>query len=236
MRKLCFVLFAVCISASAFSQSSTKKKLNRAADHFMVQLATNFWNGTPDSVDRFIKSFNRSANVYVMFDKPFKGNQKLSLGAGLGIGTSNIYFDKMEVKISNFGATLPFIRTDTGYHYKKYKLSTTYLEAPIELRFMSRPETPNKSVKAAVGIKIGTLIGAHTKGKTLETATGTKLNGFVTKESTKTYFNSTKLAITARAGYGMFTLFGSYNITNIFKDGVAADTRLIQAGITISGL
>ncbi|MFC4263164.1 outer membrane beta-barrel protein [Ferruginibacter yonginensis] len=239
MRKILACCIAVIFTTFAMAQTTGKKSIklaDRAADHFLIQLANNSWNGTPDSVSKYIKGFNRSANVYVMIDKQFKGNQKFSVGIGVGIGNSNIYFDKMETKIGAFSSRLPFVRTDTGNNYKKYKLSTTFLELPVELRFMSKPSTPNKSFKAALGVKVGTLVNAHTKGKNLQTATGTKLNGFTVKESTRTYFNSTRLAATARVGYGMFSLFGAYNITNIFKDGVAADTKLLQIGITISGL
>ena len=241
MRKLPVVVFALLVSATAFSQTATTAKktvplVNRAADHFMLQLATNFWNGTPDSISKYQKGFNRSANVYVMFDKAFKSNQKFSGAIGVGVSTANMYFDKMEVKIGAFNSELPFIRTDTGNHFKKYKLSTAYLEAPLELRFMSNPANPNKSFKGAVGIKIGTLVNVHTKGKLLENSAGTKLNGFIVKESTRQYFNGTKLTATARVGYGIFTLFGAYGLTNVFKDGVAADVKAVQVGLTISGL
>ena len=239
MRKLFAILFACTISTIAISQtkSSIPTKIgNRAADHLMVQLATNFWTGTADSVTSYIKGFNRSANVYLMYDKQFKTNPRLSAGIGVGVGTSNIYFDKMETRIAANSAKLPFIRTDTGNNYKKYKLATAYLEIPVELRFMAKPETPNKSLKAAVGLKVGTLLNAHTKGRNLQTASGGKLNGFTVKESSKAFFNTTRLAATARVGYGIFSLFGAYNITGVFKDGVAPDIKPVQIGITISGL
>ena len=238
MRKLPVFLFALIFSASAFSQTKNKqiKLPNRAADHFMIQLASNFWNGTADSVSGFLKGLNRSANAYVMIDKPFKNSPKFSAGIGIGVGTANIYFKNMEVKIGALTPKLPFIRTDTGNHYKKYKLATAFLEIPLELRFSSNPETPNKSFKGAIGIKAGTLLNAHTKGKGLENAGGAKINSFTVKESSKSYFNTTRISLTARAGYGIFSVFGAYGITNIFKDGVAPVTRLGQIGITVSGL
>jgi hypothetical protein len=44
------------------------------------------------------------------------------------------------------------------------------------------------------------------------------------------------LAATARVGYGNFTLFGAYDLSGIFKDGVAANMKSLQIGLTISGL
>ena len=239
MRKIFAILFACAISTMAISQTKTTiptKLGNRAADHLMVQVAGNFWSGTADSVSNYIKGFNRSANVYLMYDKQFKTNPKLSAGIGIGVGTSNMYFDKLETRIASNNAKLPFIRTDTGNNYKKYKLTTAFLEIPVELRFMAKPETPNKSLKAAIGVKVGTLLNAHTKGKNLQTASGGKHNGLTVKENSKIFFNTTRIAATARVGFGIFSLFGAYNITGIFKDGVAPDTKLIQVGFAISGL
>ena len=239
MRKIFAIVFACTISTLAFSQTNptTPAKLgNRAADHLMIQLASNFWSGTADSVSKYVNSFNRSANVYLMYDKQFKTNPRLSAGIGVGVGTSNIYFSKLETRITAFNPKLPFIRTDTGNNYKKYKLATAYLEIPVELRYTANPETPNKSIKAAIGVKVGTLLNAHTKGKNLQNSGGNKLNGFTVKESSKSFFNTTRIAATARVGYGIFSVFGAYDLTGIFKDGVAPDTKLIQVGIVISGL
>jgi hypothetical protein len=244
MRKLLVALFALTASVSAFSQtttqSDTKKKkydiVSRAGDHFMIQFAQNMWMGTPDSIDSHIKGLNRSANVYLMLNKPFKGDPRFSVGLGIGIGTSAIYFKNMNVNIASTATKLPFVATDSGNHYKKYKLSTSYLEVPVEFRFTANPENPNKSVKAAIGLKVGTLLKGATKGKELQNKAGTAISNSIDKVSSKTYFNSTRLAATARIGYGVFSLFGSYGLTPVFKDGVAEDIKVLQVGLTISGL
>jgi hypothetical protein len=239
MRKLLFILATVVFSLGAFAQPSSKKsKLmdGRAADHFMIQLGTNFWSGTADSVKNYIKGFNRSANVYVMFDKQFKNSPKFSLGIGIGVGTTNIYFKKMEARITANNSKLPFIRTDTGNNYKKYKIASAFLEIPIELRFTSNVENPNKAIKIALGAKVGTLINAHTRAKNIQNSAGTRLNNFTYKETAKSYFNTTRIALTARVGYGIYSLFGSYAISNVFKDGVTPDIKSGQIGICISGL
>jgi hypothetical protein len=239
MRKIVFAIAASLLFTTSFAQAPTKtnkSKAERAADHFMFQVAANFWSGTPDSVSKYIKGFNRSANVYVMYDKQFKSSPKFSVAGGIGIGTSNIYFNKMEAQITSSSSKLPFIRTDTGNNFKKYKLTTAFAEIPLELRFTSDPNNPNKSIKGALGVKVGTLLNAHTKGKQLRNSAGNLLNNFATKDLSKAYFNTTRLTLTGRVGYGIYSLFGAYSFTNMFKDGVAADTKLLQIGITISGL
>jgi hypothetical protein len=239
MRKLFFILFLAIASIASFAQTGSKKAKimpDRAADHFMLQLGTSIWNGAPDSISNYIRGFNKSANVYFMYDKPFKSNPKFSIAVGLGVGTSNIFFNKMEVRIAGTKNVLPFIRTDTGNNYAKYKLTTAFLEVPLEFRFTSDPSNPNKAIKAALGLKFGAMINAHTKGVDLQNAAGTKLNQSTVKESATAYFNSTRIAATARVGYGIFSLYGSYDLTGMFKVGVAPDIRMMQIGLCISGL
>ncbi len=238
MKKLVLFLFALVASLSMFAQAPAKNINYKdiPADRFMIQLANNSWIGTADSVSGRIKSLNRSANVYVMYDKKFKNNPKFSFAIGAGIGTSNIYFDKMNVLLTSSKSKLPFIRTDTGNNFKRYKVSTAYLEIPLELKFSSNAENPNKAIKAAIGVKVGTLINAHTKGKGLRNSSGAAIAGFTEKASSKGYFNGTRISATARVGYGLYSLFGSYSLTNLFKDGVAPDTKTLQIGFTISGL
>ena len=240
MRKLSLmtlgVLFAF-IGKSQINPIDGKMDFSaKANDHFMVQLSSDHWLNAPDSIQSKTKSSSRGANVYVMYDKSFKGNPKFSIAFGVGIGTSNIYFDKMSVNINGTTPQLGFNNLDTVSRFSKYKVSTAYAEIPIEFRFFSNPKNPNKSFKLALGAKVGTLINAHTKGKTLLNGSGTTINQFSQKITAKGYFNSTRIAATARVGYGNFSVFGSYNLTNMFKENVAADIKLLQVGICFSGL
>ena len=240
MRKLSLIVLVLISCLPAFSQTAKEKKnkeiLNRSGDHIMIQLSSDHWLGAPDTVTSHIKGIARGLNAYVMYDKKFKADPRFSIAGGLGVSTSNIYFKKMDVDIAATKTTLPFTKTDSVDNYKKFKLSTAFLEIPIEFRFSSKPETPGKSVKVALGIKIGTMLNAHTKAKILRTASGSVLSNAIDKVSTKSYFNTTRIAATARVGYGNFSLFGSYSLTTMFKTGVAADVKLLQVGLTISGL
>jgi hypothetical protein len=239
MKKLAVTLLALFCLISGFSQSKnnkTKDLINRSGDHLMIQLATDHWSGTPDSISGRMKALGRGANVYVMLNKPFKSNPKLSLAFGIGVGTSNMYFKKMRVDIAATSTKLPFVNLDSADRFKKYKLTTAFLEIPLEFRYTANPDNERKSLKFAIGVKAGTLLNAHTKGKNLENKNGTAIGGYTSKISTKTFFNTTRFAATARIGYGNFSLFGSYQINNVFKDGVAAEIKPFQIGLCISGL
>ncbi len=238
MKKLLFIVFALVTVLSASAQEKKKKSgfMTRTGDHLMLQLTSDHWTGAPDSIKSRMKGLARGANVYVMLDQRFKGSPQWSVAFGLGVGTSNMYFKNMVVDIKAKTNKLPFRNVDSVDHFKKYKLTTAFLEIPLELRFTFDPENESKSIKAAIGVKVGTLLNVHTKGKTLLDKNGATLNSYTAKETAKGYFNSTRLAATARVGYGNFSLFGSYQLNNIFKDGVAADMKLFQVGLNLSGL
>ena len=126
---------------------------------------------------------------------------------------------------------------DSTNHFKKYKLATSYLEVPLELRYTANPENVNKSLKAALGIKVGTLVNAHTKGKTLQDKNNNTIGTYAEKISNKKYINGTRFSATARLGYGIVSLFGTYQLNSVLKEGVGSpDMKLYQVGITISGL
>ncbi len=244
MKKIVFAVISCLFFSMAFSQESTpsstnNNKLNfnsRSGDHFMLQLSSDHWAGVPDSISSHQKGLSRGFNAYIMLNKPFKSAPKLSLGIGVGISTSNIYFKKMEVDVKAAPGLLPFIAEDSADHFKKYKLATTFLQIPLEFRFTAKPNEPNKSFKAAVGIKVGTLVNVHTKAKTLQNAAGTTINGYLEKENSKRFFNTTDFMATARLGYGIVSLFGSYQLNRLLKDGAGPNLKLYQIGLTLSGL
>lgn len=199
---------------------------NRPNDHFMVQLGYTGWAQVPDSIKT--KGFSRSVNVYFMFDFPFKSTQQLSAAVGLGIGSDHIFFDKSFPDVKGTTANLRFNRSSDTSLYKKTKLVTSYLELPIELRYVTNPEKSDKSFKVAVGAKVGTMLKAGTRSRAEE--------GYLLKESSKNYFNTTRVVGTARIGYGHFSLFGTYQFTGLLKDGAGPVLRPFTIGLALSGL
>jgi len=201
----------------------------RASDHFMLQFGMAGW-GKPDDITT--KGFSRTFNGYFLFDFPFKSNPKLSVAVGPGVGTDNIFFDKTTVDLNDRNG-VKFLR-DTITRYKKHKLVTGYVEAPIELRYSTNPENMNKGWKFAVGAKIGTLIDAKMKSKIDLDATGT--GGYFTKEKDRRYINSTRFALIGRVGLGNFSVFGSYTVTDFFKEGLGPSVKPYSFGVVLSGL
>jgi hypothetical protein len=241
MKKIALFAFSCLLINSLLAQDTTFKKkkepislAGRANDHFLIQFGYTGWAGKPDTIAT--RGLSKSFNVYFMFDFPFKTNPKLSMAFGPGISSDHILFDKTYVGLKDATQTLQFRDQSDTNHFKKTKLNTTYLEAPVEFRYTANPLNSDKSFKFAIGVKVGTMINAHTRNKDLENKSGNALNSYTMKETSKRFFNTTRLVGTARVGLGHFTLYGSYQVTTLFKEGVAADIRPFSIGLTISGL
>src|SRR5947207_2003130 len=71
----------------------------RANDHFLIQYGADAWPNVPDSINTH--GFSRHFNAYVMLDKPFKSNPHFSVGIGIGLGTSNIFFSNTYVNLKS---------------------------------------------------------------------------------------------------------------------------------------
>ncbi len=243
MKQIALLLFAVSLIATgavAQTDSIPKKKkrdwniTNRANDHFMVQVAYDGWASMPDSIKT--TGFSRSLNFYLMMDFPFKSDPRFSAAIGIGIGSSGIKFDKTEPNIISTASTLPFTNRADTTHFKKFKLVSTYAEVPVELRFITNPENSDASWKIAIGVKLGALLDVHTRGKTLVNSAGNTLNNYSEKVKSKNFFSGTRLAGTARIGYGHISLYGQYAITGFIKDGRGPNVHPYSIGLTFSGL
>jgi hypothetical protein len=236
-----FLLMAACLLTAAFAPAASAQSGDAKAgtalsevekpsrDFIMLQFTYDSWTNTPDSVK--IGGFGRGFNGYICYDFPIQKSH-FSFAAGIGVGSSNIYFKDQQVRVSDTGALGTQVRfVPEAYDYKKFKMSTTYLEAPFELRFFGNKDNRNKGFKAAIGMRAGLLVGAHTKGN--RSVEGTKL---VEKENTKRYMEKWRFGATARIGWGNVTLFGAYNFNSLFSEGSGPQVTPYSIGLCVTGL
>lgn len=247
MKKLFLLLIGFCFATfiSAQETPTTKKKdwskvrlTNRANDHFLLQYGITNWSGKPDSINT--KGFSRTFNFYVMVDMPFKTDPRFSVAAGPGIGVDNIFFEATNLTTTNHTNPLAFQNVKDTNHFDKYKLVNAFLELPVELRFSSNPENSNKSFKIALGAKVGVQVSSHTKGKRWVDKNGDLIPGFddkyVRKDKDKFFFNGNRLVGMMRVGYGNLSLFGTYQIGSLIKEGLGPQVKPYTIGLTLSGL
>jgi hypothetical protein len=187
----------------------------------------------PDTINK--AGFSKSFNAYFMFDFPFKTNPRLSMAFGPGIASDHILFTKTHVGIKDPVAVMRFTNMSDTNHFKKTKLATVYLEAPIEFRFSAKP-LKGDGFKFAIGVKIGTMLNAHTRNTKFQTSENKPLNDFTMKESSKNFFNKNRLSVMGRVGFGHFSVYSSYQLTALFRDGLGPVVRPFSVGLTLSGL
>ncbi|RXK59658.1 hypothetical protein ESA94_11360 [Lacibacter luteus] len=247
MKKLLlFMLIAVSVAAVNAQETEKKKKKdwskvnlgNRPKDHLIFQVGYLNWLQKPDTIAT--AGFARSINAYFSFDFPFKTDPRFSVGLGAGVGADNMFFNRnagrnLNIVNSNGFSFAKNTGKDTANKYKSIKLATVYLEAPVELRFMVDPANPNKSLKFALGMKVGTLISATDKTRFTQDAAGN--TAYTLKEKDRKNFNNLRLAATARIGFGNFGIFGQYQLNDMIKEGQGPNMiRPMTVGITLTGL
>ncbi|HEY6081944.1 MAG TPA: porin family protein [Chitinophagaceae bacterium] len=232
MKKLLLVLAFIGTGYVLYAQDSVPAVKSTASgltkysrDYVMLQVGYDGWAGKPANVK--VGGLSRGFNFALMYDFPVNKSH-LSLGAGLGISTSGMFFNKQRVGISDSTTQLQFPADST---FKRFKLATTFLELPLELRFRQYENNANRGFKAAIGVKFGTLLNAHTK----ETgaAAGYKMTE---KISSKRFFNSYRIAATARVGWGNLSLYGTYSLTPLLKQGAGPAINPYSIGLCLSGL
>ncbi len=233
--KYCLAILALCTLPTSILVAQEKSEKAQAEiqkpsrDFVMLQFTHNSWENKPDSVQ--IKGIGRGFSGYLNYDFPIS-KSNFSFAAGIGINVSNIYFKDQELVFTDTGVAGQQVRfIPESIDYKRYKLTTTYLEAPFELRYFGNKANRNRGFKAAVGLKVGTIVGAHTKGR--YTVEGQKMTE---KVNTRRYFETWNFAGTARIGWGNISIVGNYNITNLFKENEGPAVVPYSIGICLSGL
>jgi hypothetical protein len=88
----------------------------------------------------------------------------------------------------------------------------------------------------ALGAKVGTMLAAWTKGKNLQNNQGNTIGDYTEKQKSKRYFNTTRLSVLGRVGYGHFSLFATYALTPLLREGVGPKMNAMSIGLTLSGL
>jgi hypothetical protein len=234
--KKTLVLLAVAMSGVFYAGAQTTGKVNDeeetkstvekpSRDFVMIKLTSGGWADRPDSIKT--KSLARGFALSIMYDFPIK-KSNFSFAAGIGINAQNVYLDGQTINFKDTGSQAIFV---TSAAYKRYKLTTTRLEMPLELRFFGNNHNRNTGFKAAIGANIGLTVGSHTKG--VSGSGGSKFND---KVVTKRFIQQWDFAPTMRIGYGNFSLYGSYSLTPIFKENAGPQMVQYSVGICLTGL
>lgn len=202
---------------------------------FVLELGLNSALDAPDRFDAALWG-SRTLNVYYTYElQLFKS--KISLVPGIGFSLERFKF-KNGATLGYSGDSvkllLPAETALTGE--RKSQLVTNFIDIPVELRFTSNPDDPNRAFKVAIGGRVGYLYDAFTKMKY-------KADGETKQLKDKQNFNLNQLryGVYGKLGLGNFSLFGYYNLTPLFEEGeglyengVVNDFQTVTVGISLS--
>lgn len=209
------------------AKNTTFKKPSK--DYVMLNAGFHSWilgNGT-DAIK--MKQRGHDIGIYICYDFPM-AKKSWSFAPGVGIGSSNIYLDSTIAPLNDTFRFLKFI-PDSVSDYRRYKMSASYLEFPFEFRYFGNSDNRNRGFKAAAGLKIGTLVNMHTKG--FGPVNGASLRE---KESNRRYYEQWRITTTARLGWGNFSIYGNYQLSNVLKTGNIQNITPYTIGLCVSGL
>ena len=217
MKRTLILIFAV-ISINAFTQvvnEETKRKFTFGLDVF-----TDIWQDTPTELEP--KTLNPGVNLFGSYNYMF-GNSNVSFSPGIGLSVHNLYSDSW---ISVTQDSINFVPIE-GVSYKKSKLTTTYLDIPLEIRYKSKGE-----FRLAVGFKFGFLMKAQAKYKG-EDLMSEANNTVIIKYAKFDHVEKNRYGFTGRIGYKWLNLWGYYQLSSLFTEGSGTQMYPISIGITV---
>ncbi len=243
MKQFIFIIILTSIFGfSAHAQDSTdvaktKQKQVDITGNFLIDFGFNLMTNEPEELQtKFFGS--KTVNLYYYYNIPFK-NGHFSFNPGIGLGLERFKFDENitltnvlvdgqeEIQITSLSNLY------AGASVKNTKLIANYLDIPIEFRYYLDKNNPNEGFRAAIGGKIGYLIGSHTKVKYSERG-DTKIS----KQKGDYNLETLRGGVYARVGFPGINLYGYYSLTDLFKADkgpLKTTASTFNIGISISG-
>ena len=215
-KKLTILLLFIALGSAAVAQSTTvvtekKKGRPNIPGTFQLDLGFNF----PSEKAGFNTSFfgSSTVNIYYFYDMRI-GKSKFSIHPGVGFGLERYKFNNFKTLGYNAAQDTVFMVDSQFSNLRKSKLITNYLDIPLELRFSTRPDDPNRSFKISLGFKVGVLFDSYTKQKYSDDGEKKKV-----KDKQNYNLNPIRYGAYFRIGGGNLSVFAYYNLSPLFKNG-----------------
>jgi hypothetical protein len=228
------LLLLITLGGAAFAQGNPevtqKKGRPNIPGTFQVDLGFNF----PTEKAGFNTSFlgSSTVNVYYFYDKRL-GKSRFSVHPGIGLGLERYKFNNDKTLGYNAGMDTVYMIPSTLSNLRKSKLITNYIDIPLEIRFSTRPDDPNRSFKVSLGFKFGVLYDSFTKQKYSE-------DGETKKVKDKQNFNlyPVRYGPYLRIGGGNLSVYAYYSLSPLFRPNVGPSTtediNNVTFGISLS--
>jgi len=189
------------------------------------------WNFLQDEPAPFaINSFgSRTVNIHYSYEFPI-GNFGLHIVPGLGLGLDRYKFDNDFTLAQAEDGTVTF-EDISELDPKKSHLIANYIDIPLEFRFYVNKDYPKRSFHFGIGGKFSILMNSHTKVKYDDGD-----EKVIDKEKRSYGLNPFRYGVIGRIGYGGVSIFGYWNLSELFEDGPAGtlDTTNFTIGLGLN--
>lgn len=222
---------------AAAPQAAQQARPNVPGD-LILDFGVSLFNSPLDTMSQSVLR-SRAVNIYYLYHIPFGDQSSFSINPGIGIGVENYNFkDPITLRTDDGQTNVEPIEDVIGElnditDMRKSKLSVSYLDIPVELRFHTNKVNHDRGFRAAIGGRIGVLFDAHTKVK--YEVDDDHMKKFKMKENFS--LNRIRYGISGRLGLGAFSVFYYQNLSPLFqkdKGPEGIDTQTYMAGISLT--
>jgi hypothetical protein len=170
----------------------------------------------------------KSKSVNINFAQINMGfTRRIGLVTGLGFQMSNYFFEGNNSLSKAPGGMIEPLYPATGIIFDKSKLATRYITLPVMLEIQV-PVNYNKHLNIAGGGIGAVKVGSHTK--TVYYSNGKQK----VKDQGDFSLNMLRYGLTARVGYEMIQIYGTYYMTPLFKTGKGPELYPFEIGVSFT--
>lgn len=175
------------------------------------------------------KWYSYGFSFQLMWDQPIK-KTPISFAAGVGVSNENYFIDRQINRDATNSTYLTAFQND----FKRYKLSTTHIEIPVEMRFRIQPDRRN-TFKINLGFKVGYQLLARTKYVGKGYNYGVLDDKVKLKEYNIPGINNLKYGVYMRLSYSRYGITAYYQLSEMFREGRGPNGwNPISIGVTVA--
>jgi len=226
MKKI-LLLFSLALlpfyGSSQVTVDSTGKMKN---EQIILNINWLSWINYPSNIDiKPTSSEFTFSYLYPLFGK----KNHFSMAVGLGSSTQNI---KYNAYIAEINDKPTFFLFNDSIAYTKNKLTTVFIDIPIEFRLRTNNNVHLKNFKFSFGGKIGYLIKSYHKysGDEYRFAMEKTVKF---KEYKVPYLNKLHYGIFTKLFYGQFGLNVYYSLSDLFENNLTPEITPFSVGISM---
>lgn len=222
-------------SLLSFSQEKEIEDITSYPNSIIIlNVGYNSWVEPPDNME--ISPMSVGFDVYGVYTLLGK-NSFISLAAGGGFSTQNIKSDFMLVGAdSSYFQKIP---SDLTYH--KNKITTVFVDLPIEIRLRVRPNSRDKAgivrkrnLRFALGFKVGYNIQRYVKYDGQDYRLYNYGNNIKFKEYRLDNILLYRYGLYVRMGVGKISISAYYSLTDFFQKNKGPQLRPFSLGLSIN--